>query len=158
MLPIEPLLQRLRRVLNGLTLINCESYFVLSAYADDVVVIVKEQNDVNLLMKTLDESEMVSAAKVNWSKMVGERITVPPKLPGGLTWKKDGLKYLGVCLGDESFQLKNWEGMIEKIKVCLYKWKWIKKIFSNRGRTLIINNLVVSSLWHRLISGFPHFG
>jgi len=98
---------------------------------------------------------------VNWSKseavLVGERITVPPKLPGGLTWKKD-VKYLGVYLGDESFQLKNWEEMIEKIKVCLYKWKWIKKIFSNRGRTLIINNLVASSLWHRLISGFPHFG
>jgi len=47
-LPIEPLLQ----------LMNCESSFVLSAYADDVVT-VKEQNDVNLLMKTLNESEMV---------------------------------------------------------------------------------------------------
>ncbi len=30
------------------------------------------------------------------------------------------------------------------------KWEWIVKILSYRGRTLIINNLVASSLWHRL--------
>lgn len=45
---------------------------------------------------------------------------------------------------------KNWEGIIEKLKGRLMKWKWIVKNLSYRGRTLIINNLVASSLWHRL--------
>lgn len=32
----------------------------------------------------------------------------------------------------------------------LQKWKWIVPSFSYRGYTLIINNLVASSLWHRV--------
>lgn len=70
--------------------------------------------------------------------------------PSGLSWKKNGLRYLGVFLGDDTIIQKNWEGIIEKIKGRLMKWKWIVKNLSYRGRTLIINNLVASSLWHRL--------
>lgn len=33
----------------------------------------------------------------------------------GLLWQRDGLKYLGVFLGSESFLQKNWEGMADKV-------------------------------------------
>ncbi len=82
--------------------------------------------------------------------LVGKWERGVPTLPNGLTWKKDGLKYLGVFIGDEMFVQKNLEGIIEKLKGRLMKWKWIVKNLSYRGRTLIINNLVTSSLWHRL--------
>ncbi len=39
-----------------------------------------------------------------------------PKLPGQMRWKRGGFKYLGVFLGDEVAQQKNWEGIVEKIE------------------------------------------
>lgn len=70
--------------------------------------------------------------------------------PGGLTWSRDGFKYLGIFLGNEDFVLKNFEGAIEKVKGRLAKWSFLVKKLSYRGRVLVINNLVASSLWHRL--------
>lgn len=45
---------------------------------------------------------------------------------------------------------KNWMGTVEKLKSRLKKWKWVIPNLSHRGRTLVINNLVASSLWHRM--------
>ncbi|KAI2646955.1 putative 149 kDa protein [Labeo rohita] len=153
-LAIEPLLNKLRRVLEGVSLQVCKSTLVLSAYADDVVIVLNKQNDVDTLLKTLREFEIISSAKINWSKseavLVGKWERRVPILPNGLIWKKDGFKYLGVFLGDETIVQRNWEGITEKLKGRLMKWKWIVKNISYRGRTLIINNLVASSLWHRL--------
>lgn len=68
-----------------------------------------------------------------------------------MTWKKSGIKYLGVYLGDETSQKKNWEGLVERVKGILAKWKWIHSQLSFRGRVLIANNLVTSTLWHKLV-------
>ena len=48
--------------------------------------------------------------------------------------------------------------MLEKIKGRLQKWKWLLPKLSYRGRTLIINNLVGSSLWHKLACVDPPLG
>lgn len=45
---------------------------------------------------------------------------------------------------------KNWEGSLEKVQGRLEKWRWLLPKLSYRGRTLIINNLVASALWHQL--------
>jgi len=161
-LAIEPLLNKLRRVLEGVSLQACNSTLCLSAYADDVVIILNKQNDVDLLVKTLRDFGTISSAKINWGKseavLIGKWERGVPTLPNGLSWKKDGLRYLGVFLGDETIVQKNWEGIIEKMKGRLLKWKWIVKSLSYRGRTLIINNLVASSLWHRLACIDPPAG
>ncbi len=48
--------------------------------------------------------------------------------------------------------------MLEKVKGHMDKWKWLLPNISYRGRTLIVNNLVASSLWHRLTCvDPPHF-
>lgn len=49
------------------------------------------------------------------------------------------------------FFKKNFEEVLEKIKGRLDRWKFLLPKMSYKGRTLIINNLVASSLWHRLI-------
>ncbi len=54
-------------------------------------------------------------------------------------------------LGDDSDSQKNWDGMLEKVRGRLDKWKWLLPNMSFRGRTLIVNNLVASLLWHRLV-------
>lgn len=71
-------------------------------------------------------------------------------LPGGLIWRKGGLKYLGVFLGNDTFLQKNWENVVDRVNGRLSKWRWLLPHMSYRGRVLVINNLVSSALWHRL--------
>jgi len=161
-LAIEPLLKKLRDNLKGLTFPGCNNPLHLSAYADDVIVFVNGNEDVFMLEKIVNDFKCVSSAKVNWKKsealLVGNWSGDLPTLPGGLIWKRGGLKYLGVYLGNDFFIKKNWEGLIEKIKGRLEKWKWLLPQISYRGRILIINNLVASSLWHKLACVDPPNG
>ncbi|KAJ4919191.1 hypothetical protein JOQ06_000140 [Pogonophryne albipinna] len=106
------------------------------------------------LGQVVDTFQKISSAKVNWAKSealaVGEWTGGLPQLPGGFTWKRGGLKYLGVHLGEEVTLGKNWEGLLEKLEGKLNKWRWLLPHMSYRGRVLAINNLVASSLWHKL--------
>ncbi|KAK3566812.1 hypothetical protein QTP86_004494 [Hemibagrus guttatus] len=98
--------------------------------------------------------KILSSAKVNWTKskaiLVGEWGGGQPSLPGGLAWKRGGFTYLGVYLGTIEFLNKNWEGSVEHVKGRLSRWKRLVPKMSYRGRTLVINNLAASSLWHKL--------
>lgn len=153
-LAIEPLLQQIRVNLSGLNIpgFNCNIH--LSAYADDVIVIVNSQKDIEILKKLLDDFRALFSAKINWNKsealICGKWTGEELRIPDGLFWSKGGLKYLGVFLGDEDIVQKNWEGIVEKIKGRLAKWKWLAPNMSYKGHTLIINNLIASSLWHKL--------
>lgn len=64
--------------------------------------------------------------------------------------EKNGIKYLGVFLGTDAFLERTWDGLADRVKGRLEKWKWILPQLSYRGRNLIIYHLVASSLWHRL--------
>jgi len=124
-LAIEPLLQQIRKKLCGLCLPNCKNNIVLSAYADDVMVLINGQNDVHILLNLIKDFMLLSSAKVNWTKcetlLVGQWVDGKPNLPNGLIWGRNGIKYLGVFLGDDVTQQKNWEGLVEKIKGRLEK-------------------------------------
>ncbi|KAG7472947.1 hypothetical protein JOB18_022766 [Solea senegalensis] len=68
---IEPLLRRLRSRLGGLVLaeLGQSPPVVVSAYADDVNVFIKDQRDAQELESSLSPNERVSSAKVNWGKV-----------------------------------------------------------------------------------------
>ena len=153
-LAIEPMLHNVRVFIDGLFLPGFNTGFNLSAYADDIIVMVKDQKDVQVLGDIVEKFGRISAAKVNWEKSealaVGRWAAGLPKLPGGLSWRRGGLKYLGVFLGDSTTEQRNWEGVLEKVEGRLEKWRWLLPHMSYRGRVLIINNLVASSLWHKL--------
>ncbi|KAI4890612.1 hypothetical protein NFI96_004370 [Prochilodus magdalenae] len=153
-LAIEPLLCKIREVVSGFRIPDCSTSFCVSAYADDVVVMVGSQTEVDVLSGILKDFQVLSSAKVNWAKseafLVGEWRGEEPRLPDGLHWKRGGFKYLGVYLGDGDFMKKNWEDVLERIKGRLMKWQWLVPKMSYRGRVLIINNLAASSLWHKL--------
>ncbi len=127
---------------------------VLSAYADDITVFITGKEDITILTNIINLYEKASSAKVNWTKsegfMVGN-VQNLPQLSGGLQWKKDGLKILGIFFGNEQFQRKNWEGLIEKVSGRLSKWRWLLPQLSYRGRVLVANNLAASILWHKTI-------
>ncbi|MCJ8730194.1 hypothetical protein PDJAM_G00181370 [Pangasius djambal] len=109
--------------------------------------------DINTLSKALELYKLASSAKVNWDKSealwVGQEPPGgPPGLPGNLKWGRNGLKVLGVFLGTDDFQKQNWEGVVERVCTKLSKWKWLLPQLSYRGRVLVANNLVASTLWH----------
>lgn len=109
-LDIEPLLNKLRSKIEGFSLHN-GNIFQVSAYADDVIIMVNGQRDINHMEGIIRDFGVISAAKVNWEKSgalaIGKWEQGLPVLPDRITWKKGGLKYLGVYLGDAITQQKN---------------------------------------------------
>ncbi|KAJ3614549.1 hypothetical protein NHX12_018121 [Muraenolepis orangiensis] len=124
-LSLEPLLNKIRSKLQGLFLPGFNGNMVLSVYADDVVVFVRDQNDIDSLVDIVREFSSASAARVNWMKSealtVGEWSGGLPVLPQNMVWRKYGFKYLGVFLGKGIVVLKNWEDVMEKIEGKLSK-------------------------------------
>lgn len=155
----EPFLQKIRKKLEGFKIPLCEFNFCLSAYADDLIIVINKQSDINVLSRLIEDFGKWSSAKVNWKKseafLLGDWKEGKPSLPEGLCWNRWGLKYLGVFLGDDNLLQKNWDGVLQKVKGRLDKWKWLLPNMSYRGRTLIVNNLVASLLWHRLVCNDP---
>jgi len=91
-LAIEPLLNKLRLKIEGLVSTHNNLKHQISAYADDVMIMVNGPNDINTLVKIVEEFGNISAAKINWSKsdalVVGKWEKSPILLPGGFIWKK----------------------------------------------------------------------
>ena len=141
-LSIEPMLHNVRVFIDGLFLPDISTNFISSAYADDIIIFIKNQQDVTKLITIVDTFKIISAAKVNWAKSealaVGRWAAGLPQLPGGLSWKRGGFRYLGVHLGDDHSVKKNWEGVLEKVEGKLAKWRWLLPHMSYRGRVLII--------------------
>lgn len=108
----------MRGRLSGLSLLGSSNADCphVCAYADDINIFVSSQGDIQCLQDTLSLYEKASSAWVNWAKsvalLVGQwRDQAVLSLPGGLEWGKAGLAVLGVFLGTEGFQTKNWEGI-----------------------------------------------
>lgn len=83
---------------------------ILSAYADDVVVLIKDREDINTLANMPEKSNVVFSTRVNWEKSevlaFGEWCEELPVLPRNLVGKQDGLKYLSLFLGNEDKERK----------------------------------------------------
>ena len=97
------------------------SKVVVLAYADDICVAIANQKDVSEVSRCLTQFELASTARVNWKKKsvafwVGPRLpsSFLPVLPGGIQWSSEGFKYLGLFLGIEAYEQKNWENFLEK--------------------------------------------
>lgn len=153
---IEPLLVSLRRQLNGFNIPNAPSVdsVKLTAYADDVTVVVKDSEDVTRLILALNKFQQASSARINWEKcsslLLGDwQGAGPPRLPQQCKWARDGFRILGLYFGTKGYTEKNWEGLADKVILRIQKWQWILPHLSFRGRCLVINNLAASMLWHK---------
>ena len=159
---IEPLLHKIRSCISGVVVPMVETRYVLSAYADDLIVFIQKQVEIDKLGKIVTDFGRLSSARVNWGKSealaVGSWLSGLPSLPAGMTWKRDGLKYLGIYLGAKEITKKNWDGVLDKVRAKLNKWRWLLPQMSYRGRALVINNLVSSTLWHKIACMEPPAG
>lgn len=153
---IEPLLVSLRRQLHGVNvpIFPSADPVKLTAYADDITIVIKDSDDVSRLISSLDRFQQASSARINWGKcaslLLGDWQGVgPPQLPQQCRWARDGFKVLGLHFGTKSYTEKNWEGLSDRVICRLQKWRWILPQLSFRGRCLVINNLAASMLWHK---------
>lgn len=67
-LSLEPPLSRIRASIDGLILPGFNSNIILSAYADNIVVLIKTQNDVDILTNLTDKYKDLSAGKISWDR------------------------------------------------------------------------------------------
>lgn len=67
---IEPLLVSLRRQLSGFNILSDPSVdsVKLTAYADDITVVIKGSEDVTSLISSLNKYQQASSARINWEK------------------------------------------------------------------------------------------
>ncbi|CAM5085063.1 unnamed protein product [Eretmochelys imbricata] len=128
-LAIEPFLCLLRRRLTGLVLREPELRLVLSAYADDVLLVVQDPGDLAQVEACQAIYSAASSAQVNWVKSYGLAVgdwrqasSLPPALQT-IRWSVGPLLYLGVYLSaTHPSPPENWQnlegGVIERLR----KW------------------------------------
>lgn len=98
---IEPLLHKVCFTLTGVILPGVSNHpcLVISAYADDINVFIKNPNDIMDLQHCLELYEKASSAKVNWGKSSALKLgpwrnNDLPILPGNNQWASQSLKFL----------------------------------------------------------------
>ncbi len=62
------MLAKLRNKIGGLSLHCSELQHQLSAYADDVMVLINSQKDIDNLVSVVKDFDLISSARVNWEK------------------------------------------------------------------------------------------
>ena len=107
-----------------------ERPIVISAYADDVCVVVRHGDDVIMLLNEFEKLFSVCTTATNWNKCkslwIGHTPAVGlPHLPRGLQWEKEGIHYLGVYTGTPAFIAENWLNIVYIIDHRLEKWRGI---------------------------------
>jgi len=93
---MEPSLQQIRAHLTGLNPPGFSCNIHLSAYADDVIVINKSQEDIEILKNLHEDFRALSSAKINCNTsealICGKWTEEELSIPNGLLWSKGGLK------------------------------------------------------------------
>ena len=116
-------------------------------YADDMVVIIKNQDEANAIMQILELYCRATGAKVNWAKSFLMRVgNVPPiDIPGvGDIPMGQAYKYLGIPVGVriERPLREFWEATVAKARNTVNTW--LRFHLSIKGRVLTANACVMS--------------
>ncbi|CAM4688665.1 unnamed protein product [Lepidochelys kempii] len=156
-LAIEPFLCLLRRRMTGLVLRELELRLVLLAYADDVLLVVQDPGNLARVEACQAIYSAASSARVNWIKSSGLAVgdwrqvsSLPPALQT-IRWSAGPLLYLGVYLSaTHPSPPENWQNLEGGVIKQLRKWTRLLRCLSLRGRALVLNQLVLSTLWYWL--------
>ncbi|CAM2116464.1 unnamed protein product [Caretta caretta] len=141
-LAIEPFLCLLRQRLTGLALQEPELRLVLSAYTDNVLLIVQDPDDLVEACQAIYSA--ASSAWVNWVKSSGlvvrdgwQASSLPPVL------QAIRLLYLGVHLSaTHPSPPENWQDLEARVGERLRRWTGLFRCLSLRRRALVLNQLL----------------
>ncbi|KAK2552210.1 Transposon TX1 uncharacterized 149 kDa protein [Acropora cervicornis] len=124
----------------------------LTQFADDTTLLLVNDDSIAEAFKTFDLYERASGAKINkhkckglWCGSFASRLDQP----FGFEWFNDYIpdKVLGQFIGNVDCSRLNWETKINNIIDA-----WCHRDLSFKGRALVINALLTSTLWYNATS------
>ncbi|CAM2106015.1 unnamed protein product [Caretta caretta] len=125
------------RRLTGLVLWEPELQLVLSAYADDVLLMVQDLGDLSQVEACQAIYSAAFSARVNWVKSSGLAVgdwrrvsSLPPALQT-IQWSASPLLYLGIYLSvTHPSPLENWQNLEGRVIERLQKWTRLLRCLS----------------------------
>jgi hypothetical protein len=155
--PLSPLLFAIIADIFNQNIINNERFTghyvggrtTISAYADDTVVHIANQEDITIALTTLNKANAATGGKTNYGKseaiLTGYWKANPPTIPITIT---KCTKYLGMQVGDNSSQLEiMWKNIQTKIGKELRYWN-TRCSSSIIDRVLIVKTMALSKIWY----------
>ena len=134
--------------LTGITLPNSLEELRSTGYADDTTVAVTMDDSIEEVFDIYAKYERASGAKLNRGKSKGlwagswkDRTDAPH----GLRWVKQ-LPLLGATFNVGDYTIPTWEPAVAKLEKRLTAWSGRQLSF--QGKTVIINTLALSQIWH----------
>ena len=154
-LALEPLLRRLgdertSPSLRGVPFIGPLSARV-SAFADDITVIVSRRLDIKAVKEAVVEYERIAGAKVNFDKSEGLRLGAwrgSNTLPGPFRWSDGPIRILGVWFGPDLQLERNWSEVQTKVNAQV--GIWLSRRLSLKGRAEACTTYVFPLILYRL--------
>ena len=160
--PLSPLLYVLVSEVLSTQIRNCKDIegfllpgagglqYKISQYADDATCILKSERSLSSLLRVVSKFEQGSGAKLNTSKseaMWLGKWRTRIESPYGLKWVTK-MRVLGVYFSNGLVNVDddNWRAKLDKLSSVLNLWK--QRDLSFIGRTLVVNTLGASRLWH----------
>ncbi|EKM74423.1 hypothetical protein AGABI1DRAFT_15624, partial [Agaricus bisporus var. burnettii JB137-S8] len=159
--------------LKGFKIKGLVDQFLASLFANNTLVYLKEDDNLDLLRQIIQDFCQVSTAKFNLSKTeylpIGskeyrKRVIVTRKIndnPGGkiednvnIIKEGESLRILGAWVGNGNNQNTQWETILKKQKQIMTAWQSMNLSF--RGKELILKALVQSrALFLTTVNGMP---
>ena len=128
--------------------INQQTYKILQ-YADDAIIIAKDLNDVNKILRTLKIFGECSGLKINLEKCelfnLGDPVNKEDTYKK-IKWCTEGFKYLGIWYhkNENVMEYKNFRHRLENI---MNQFKiWRQRDLSLKGKITVIRTLALSQL------------
>ena len=127
----------------------------LSQFADDTTLLLTDEQSITETFHVFDLYERASGAKINKNKCKGlwsGSLSYRTDQIYGFDWFNDFIpeKVLGQFFGNVNCTTMNWNVKVQKINNIIAAWK--HRDISYKGRALIINALLTSTLWYNVTS------
>ena len=150
-LSIEPLAHRIRLdpMIKGISIPGSLDICKISQYADDTNLFVSDENSVRQILILVELYGHLSGAKLNKQKTFGMWLGKwrgRTDQPFELQWTNNCKKIYGIFLGHTEGENKTWEKVVTKLEKCVNLYS--SRDLSLRGRSIILNVVLCSSIWY----------
>ena len=127
----------------------------MSQNADDTTLLLSDDNSIHEAFTTSELYECASGAKINKGKCKGLWCGASREWTDqlhGFEWYNDYIpeKILGLFFGNVDCTRLNWDFKIQKINNIIAAWSY--RELSYKGKSLVVNGLLGSTIWYNAIS------